>query len=607
MKNLGVWRWSRLAPVLLILAVMSVQADEASQAPIDASPTVVAQPNIVFILADDLGYTDIAPYGSEVNTPTLSSLAEQGLRFTNYHTAANCAPARAMLLTGVDNHLAGVPNIPEMLAPEQRAQAHYQGVLGANVVTVATLLEDAGYHTYMAGKWHLGATPDKRPSRRGFERTVALMDSGADNWEQRPYLPIYDQANWFADGNRLTLPEDFYSSRFLIDKTIEFIDSNIQDGSPFFAYVPFQAVHMPVQAPQEYIDKYMGVYDLGWGSLRTQRRQRAVELGIVASNTAMVDMSTTDDWDALDEQRKRYEAKRMAVYAGMIEAMDFHIGRLVSYLKSQGQYENTIFIFTSDNGSEGSGSANPTAFPTNLGPRGLGYHIDYDRLGLKGSYNTISPSFASASASPLAFYKFYTGEGGMRVPLIISGEPVQQTGELSTAFTWATDITPTILALSGVAQPSGRYAGRPILPITGRDLTPVLTGEADHIYTDDDAVGYELTGHGALFQGDYKIVVNQAPLGDGQWRLFNIVEDPGETVDLSGSLPVVFQRMLSRYQRFERENLVLPLPAGYSQVKQLVSNTLQTQYREGVLIFLLTLVLLLPFYVAYRMRIGPTG
>ena len=604
MKNLGVWRWSGLAPALLVLALMSVQADEESQAPIDALPAVVAQPNIVFILADDLGYTDIAPYGSEVNTPTLSSLAEQGLRFTNYHTAANCAPARAMLLTGVDNHLAGVPNIPEMLAPEQRAQAHYQGVLGGNVVTVATLLEDAGYHTYMAGKWHLGATPDKRPSRRGFERTVALMDSGADNWEQRPYLPIYDQANWFADGNRLTLPEDFYSSRFLIDKTIEFIDSNIQDGSPFFAYVPFQAVHMPVQAPQEYIDKYMGLYDSGWGSLRTQRHQRAVEMGIVGSNTAMVDMSTTDDWNALDEQRKRYEAKRMAVYAGMIEAMDFHIGRLVSYLKSQGQYENTIFIFTSDNGSEGSGPANPAAFPANLGPSGLGYHIDYDRLGLKGSYNTISPSFASASASPLAFYKFYTGEGGMRVPLIISGEPVQQTGELSAAFTWATDITPTILALSGVAQPGGRYAGRPILPITGRDLTPVLTGEADHIYTDDDAVGYELTGHGALFQGDFKIVVNQAPLGDGQWRLFNIVEDPGETVDLSGSLPVVFQRMLSRYQRFERENLVLPLPAGYSQVKQLVSNTLQIQYREGVFIFLLTLLLLLPFYVAYRMKKG---
>ena len=206
--------------------------------PLDAND----RPNIVFLLADDLGYTDIAPYGSEVNTPALSILAQEGVRFTNYHTAANCAPARAMLLTGVNNHLAGVPNIPEMLAPEQMAHENYQGVLGDNVVTIATLLESSGYHTYMAGKWHLGAGPGELPSQRGFERTVALMDSGADNWEQRPYLPIYDRANWFADGQRFELPDDFYSSRFLIDKTIEFVGSNLGDDQPFFAYVPFQAM-----------------------------------------------------------------------------------------------------------------------------------------------------------------------------------------------------------------------------------------------------------------------------------------------------------------------------------------------------------------------------
>lgn len=588
-----------LAGSLLISGLGFAQGVEQS---VEISSESATRPNIVFILADDLGFTDIAPYGSEVNTPTLTALAEQGVRFSNYHTAANCAPARAMLLTGVDNHLAGVPNIPEMLAPEQRVHAHYQGVLGDNVVTVATLLEDSGYHTYMAGKWHLGSTPEKLPSRRGFQRTMAMMDSGADNWEQRPYLPLYDAANWFADGERYTLPDDFYSSRFLIDKTIEFIDSNIEDGQPFFAYVPFMAVHMPVQAPQEFIDRYMGVYDTGWDVLREQRLQRAIDLGLVPADTAMTSMSTTDDWDALDDERKRYEAKRMAVYGAMIEAMDFHIGRLVAYLKSNGQFENTIFVFTSDNGSEGSGPANPQAFPDSLFPGRMGYHNDYERLGLKGSYNSISPSFASASASPLSFYKFYTGEGGMRVPLIIAGEPLPHKQVLSPAFAWATDITPTILSLAGVEAPGARYAGRPVLPMIGRDLGPVLEGISDSVYRENDAVGYELTGHAVLFQGDYKLVVNQPPLGDGQWRLFNIIRDPGEVVDLAAEEPVVFQRMLSRYQRYARDNGVLPLPAGYTQMRQLVSNTLQQQYREGVLLFLLTLLVLTPFYVAYRMR-----
>ncbi|MEH6604849.1 MAG: arylsulfatase [Pseudomonadales bacterium] len=564
------------------------------------------RPNIVFILADDLGYTDIAPYGSEVNTPSLSALAEQGLRFTNYHTAANCAPARAMLLTGVDSHLAGVPNIPEMLAPQQRVHANYQGVLGDDVVTVATLLEDAGYHTYMAGKWHLGMDPDKRPSRRGFQRTMAMMDSGADNWEQRPYLALYDQANWFADGERFTLPEDFYSSRFLVDKMIEFIDSNLQDDNlqdskPFFAYLPFMAVHSPVQAPQKYIDRYMEFYHSGWDALRQQRKERAEALGIVPENTPMVRMKTTDKWDTLSEDDKRYQAKRMAVYAGMIEAMDFHIGRLVEFLKQRGQYDNTIFIFTSDNGSEASGPADPRDFPKRLTPENLGYNLDYDNLGLKGSYSTIGPSFASASASPLAYYKFYAGEGGMRVPLIIAGKPVASQSSLTRAFAWATDISPTILSLTGVSQPAQRYAGRPVQRITGRDLSPLLSGSAERVYGPDDAVGYELTDHGVLFQGDYKLVINQPPRGDGQWRLFNIVTDPGETDDLSASQALRFQRMLSAYEQYRRDNKVVPVPPGYSPIKQVFFNIL-LQYKDATLVFLLTLLLLLPFYVAYRMK-----
>ena len=578
------------------------------------SPVSRARPNIVFILADDLGYTDIASYGSEVNTPTLTALAEQGVSFTNYHTAANCAPARAMLLTGVDSHLAGVPNIPEMLAPEQRKHANYQGVLGDDVVTVATLLEDAGYHTYLAGKWHLGMEPDKRPSRRGFQRTMAMMDSGADNWEQRPYLALYDQANWFADGERFMLPEDFYSSRFLVDKMIEFIDSNLQEknlhntsakeSKPFFAYLPFMAVHSPVQAPKEFINRYMGVYDSGWDALRQQRKERAEALGIVPKNMPMVRMKTTEEWDALSKDDRRYQAKRMAVYAGMIEAMDFHLGRLIEFLKERGQYDNTIFIFTSDNGSEASGPSYPRTFPARLAPENLGYNLDYDSLGLKGSYSSIGPSFASAAASPLAYYKFYAGEGGMRVPLIMAGKPVGSQQSLTPAFAWATDITPTILSLTGVSQPSARYAGRPVQPIIGRDLRPLLSGAAERVYGPDDAVGYELTDHGVLFQGDYKLVINQPPRGDGQWRLFNIVKDPGETVDLSASHALRFQRMLSLYEQYRVDNNVVPVPQSYNQIKQVMTNILFKQ-RDNILVAFLTLLLLLPFYVAYRIKNTP--
>ncbi|MEM8767620.1 MAG: arylsulfatase [Pseudomonadota bacterium] len=560
------------------------------------------RPNLVFLLADDLGYTDIAPYGSEVNTPSLSKLAREGIRFTNYHTAANCAPARAMLLTGVSSHLAGVPNIPEMMAPEQLAHANYQGVLGDNVVTIATLLESAGYHTYLAGKWHLGATPGKLPSQRGFERTVALMDSGADNWEQRPYLPIYDQANWFADGERFNLPDDFYSSRFLIDKTIEFINSNLKDGQPFFAYVPFQAVHIPVQAPKEYIDRYMGVYDEGWAHLRQARHDRAVALGLLPEAVPMMSMSTTTDWDALSPERQRYEAKRMAVYAAMIEAMDANIGRLMDFLEARGELDNTIFVFTSDNGAEGSGSQDPQSFSSTRIASSLGYRFDYETLGLKGSYNSIHPAFTSAAVSPLAFYKFYAGEGGLRVPLIISGKPLEVPSAQTAAFAWATDIAATILGFAGVAHPDGRFAGKPVLPITGRDLGPILRGDVDRVYEAGESVGYELTGHAALFQDELKLVRNLPPLGDGEWHLYDTVRDPGETRDLKADLPERFQAMLAAYASFEEDNKVLPIPPDYSQTGQLIINMLRDRLGSTIIVALLLVLLLIPFGVYVRTR-----
>jgi arylsulfatase/uncharacterized sulfatase len=508
-----------------------------------------------------------------------------------------------MLLTGVDSHRNGVPNIPEAIPPEQGIHAHYAGTLNRNVVTVATLLQDGGYHTYLAGKWHLGKEVDQLPSRRGFERTVALADTGADNWEQKPYIPIYEKANWFADGEVMTLPDDFYSSRFLVDKTIEFIDSNSDSGSPFFAYVPFQAVHTPVQAPQEFIEKYEGVYDEGWRVLRKRRLEKAIALGIIPDDTSMVSMSSTEDWDSLSAEEKKFQSKRMAVYAAMIEAMDYHLGRLILHLREIGEYENTIFIFTSDNGSEASGSRANAGSLAKMAQALQGYSTDYETLGLKGSFNSIGPSFASAAASPLAYYKFYSGEGGMRVPLIIAGESISPEQSKTNAFSFVTDLTPTILELCQVNQPGERYGGRLVEPIIGRSLVSILDNKTEQVYSAYDTVGYELAGNAALFQGDYKLVLNRGPLGDDNWHLFNIVVDPGETSDLAISMPDKRQSMISAYERYARVNQVLPVPESYQQLIQIAENGLRDRFGTQILILLATmsvLVLMLLFARNYH-------
>jgi arylsulfatase/uncharacterized sulfatase len=377
--------------VSLITRSLAVAAAIAGSAALGAEES--KRPNVVLILADDLGFTDISPFGGEIDTPSIARLAAQGLSFSNYHTAGSCAPARAMLLTGVDSHRNGVPNIPEALPPEQLEYDNYQGVLNDKVVTLASVLQSAGYHTYMTGKWHLGQTPELLPSQRGFDRTIAMGDTGADNWEQRAYLPIYDQANWYADGVEHTLPDDFYSSEYFIDKTIEFIDSNASDDQPFFAYIPFQAVHMPVQAPREYSDKYAGVYDGGWTAMREKRRLAAIEAGVVPENTASVVTPGTLDWNSLTDEQRRHHARRMEVYAGMVDAMDTHIGRLLAYLESIDEYDNTIFVFTSDNGAEGSDIITQDGGSV-LAPwfERVGYNADYETLGERGSWNAIGPA-----------------------------------------------------------------------------------------------------------------------------------------------------------------------------------------------------------------------
>ena len=523
-----------------------------------------APPNIIVLVADDWGFTDLGAYGSEIATPHLDALAKQGAKFSNFHTASVCSPTRAMLLTGVDNHRNGVGNMPETTPAAHEGKPGYEGVLNDRVVTLASLLKDRGYHTYITGKWHLGKTPATLPGKRGFERSFIQADSGSDNWENRTYMMLYDKAYWFEQDKEVRLPKDFYSSTLFVDKAIDFIESGRADGKPFFSYIGFQANHIPLQAPKAFVDKYQGRYDAGWGVLRQERHARAVALGLVPKDSTMVTLASTLDWNALSADEKREQAKHMEVYAAMAEAMDHEIGRLVAHLKARGQFDNTVFVFLSDNGSD---PADPLKIPASRAYVSMNYDTQAPMRGGKGTFSANGPSWASATVAPLQGYKYFAGEGGLRVPLVISGIPGMTKGHLSLAFTHVTDIVPTLLDAVGIPNHQGSYQGKAVEPLIGRSMLPMLLGQSKTVHSAEQSIGYELAGSAALFKGDYKLVKNIAPLGDGQWRLYHLLSDPGEVHDMAASQPERFQAMLADYEAYAQANGVLPIPQDFDLQK----------------------------------------
>ena len=546
-------QWAAVCRIVAVCAGLAQCATGAQAVP-------HAQPNIVVLVADDWGYSDVGAFGGEIATPNIDALASRGVRFSNFHVAASCSPTRAMLLTGVDNHRNGVGNMPEAMPAEHEGKPGYGGGINEHVVTLATMLRDGGYHTYIAGKWHLGKTAATLPGRRGFERSFIQADSGSDNWEERPYIFLYDQASWFEQDRPAHLPANYYSSTFIVDKTLGYIRAGRADGKPFFAYLGFQANHIPLQAPQALIDKYRGRYHAGWSALREQRRQRAIALGLIAPGAAMATMASTADWNALDAGQRADAERRMEVYAAMAEAMDLEVGRLVAELRRSGEYDNTVFVFLSDNGPE---PTDPYAIPAVRLWMAAHYSHDLDRLGGKGAMASLGPSWASAAAAPLAGYKFFAGEGGLRTPLIVAGLAGMRVNASSAALTHVTDIVPTLLDAAGVPAHGASYAGRPVEPLIGSSLLPLLTGSAQRVHAPGQAIGYELSGNAALFKGDFKLLKNMAPVGDDAWHLYDIATDPGEVHDLRAAMPERFAELQRDYADYALANGVLPMPAGY--------------------------------------------
>jgi arylsulfatase A-like enzyme len=535
------------------------------------------RPNIVVLLADDWGYSDVGAFGSEIHTPHLNQLAQTGTRFSNFHVSASCSPTRSMLLTGVDNHLNGVGNMRETIPQSHVGRAGYLSVLNQRVVTVASLLQDNGYRTYATGKWHVGKEVHNLPPARGFDRSLVMGDSGSDNWETgKLYLDLTDKVYWYENGQEAQMPKTFYSSEFYVSKTLDYLKADAKSDKPFFAYLAFQANHIPIQAPQAFIDKYKGRYNAGWDVLRQERRNKAIELGLVPPNTPMAALPPSHvAWASLSAEDKAYQARRMEVYAAMAEAMDFHIGRLMAHLKQTGEYDNTVFVFMSDNGAEAS---DPYALAVGRWWLDQHYNRDIDRLGSPGAYSIIGPNWARAATAPLNTYKFFAGEGGIRVPLIISGIPAAAKASVQNSLTHVSDIVPTLLDLASVQHPGTSYKGQTIYPLTGHSLLPVLQGQASRVRGPDEILGYELSGNRAVFKGDYKLLSNLAPVGDGQWHLYNLTLDPGETKDLQHELPELFQSMQNDYAKWAKANGVLSMPDGYDPIQQVIINSLVFVY-----------------------------
>lgn len=525
-------------------------------------------PNIIILVADDWGFSDVGSFGSEIATPNIDWLAANGVRFANFHVAGSCAPTRAMLQTGVGNHRAGLGNMPETIPPEHRGRPGYDTMLSPRAITIAEMLRAGGYRTYLTGKWHLGKDGTRLPTARGYDRAYSLADAGADNFEQRPIEGMYAAADWTENGRPAQLPTPFYSSTFIVDQMIRYIDADRASGRPFLASLNFLANHIPVQAHDADIARYAGRYRAGWTALRQERLRRAVAAGVVPAGTAAVAMATTADWSSLGAQERAAQVRVMQAYGAMATAMDREIGRLIDHLRSIGELDNSVFIFLSDNGPE---PTDPLAALRNRLYLGYQYDLSPGNIGRPNSFSFIGPSWASAAAAPLAGYKFSAAEGGLRVPLVIAwpGNPSIRRGAVVSGLTHVTDIAPTILSLTGVEGHDGVWQGRQVERMSGETLTPALTGPVDAVRADDVPLGYELSGNAALFMGRYKLVRNLPPVGDGQWRLFDIMSDPGETRDLSAAEPDRLARMQAAYADFAARDGVLDMPPGYSADAQI--------------------------------------
>lgn len=532
----------------------------------DAVAPQPLRPHILLIVADDLGYSDLGTYGSEIPTPHLDELARSGLRASDFYVSCQGGPSRAMLLTGVDNNVAGLGiSGGRRPLPSQAGLPAYAGHLSDAVVTVASLLRDAGYHTVMAGKWSLGEQPSDLPRARGFERSFVLHDPAASHWsDMRSAMPGREQARYTRDGQDVEeLPADYFSTRAYTDFVIEGIGEALERDRRFFAFLSYQAPHGPLA--DEGRDDFSGRYDDGYDAIRKSRLLRMQILGLVGQAVQpFPGLPTIPRWSDLSAEQQRRQARRMELYASMVAGMDFHLGRLLDYLREAGAIDDTLIVFLSDSGPE------PRRQPRDVdGPQRAWFlrrfpARDPELWGQPGSFVNVGPAWAQVSSVPFRLFKGTLAEGGIRSPLIVSGPGVRGPDRfgrphIAKDMLHVMDLAPTFLELAGVPHPE-HYRGRVVAPLQGRSLVPVLRGGS---IEPRRWHGFAYAEMGAVRDGRWKLVRMPPPFGVDRWRLYRLDHDPSELFDLSTEEPERVEQLTLLFGRYALENGVVlpPLPS----------------------------------------------
>lgn len=535
MKTIKRFYLGILSAMILLLStsnsfIKDVYAEDKNKISLDYDKLTEEEekPNILFILADDMGFSDLGCYGSEIETPNLDRLAQNGVRMTGFTNTARCAPSRASILTGQSPYNAGIPNLPEW---DTRTGAGY---LSENVVTIPEVLGENGYETFMAGKWHLSKDLDvdqgnSWPLCRGFDKFYGTIPGGGSFFEP---IRIWDQNTRIDE--LVKQDEDYYYTDAISDKMVEYIEENAKGDQPFFGYVAYTAPHFPLHAKEEDILKYEGVYDCGWDVIREQRFEKQKEMGLIDPSWELAPTheyaSGIQDWE--DVTNKEYYVKSMQVYAAMIDCMDQGIGRILNTLEETGEMDNTVIIFMSDNGSSAEVLANQN------------YNID--EIGTDKSYNSVGAGWAQASATPFALFKKFTHNGGIATPFIFYWEKLDsiEGGEIRYNKAQIHDIMPTILELTGSQYPE-TYNGHEIMPLIGDSIMPIILND-DKIRNE---FFWEHEESMAVQIGDWKLVKVK---GYG-WELYNLKEDGTESHNLIDLYPQMAEILKNRYVEWSSE------------------------------------------------------